>query len=325
MLMGEFTFVVITYNQQKYIIEHLESIKNQIIKYGANYRNYLVVGDDCSTDLTLYYLEQWLKRNNDLFCKVTINKQNKNGGIVNNYLSSIKIVETEMFTIIAGDDIYADNDIYSAASQSNFVYTPRISFSSKGDVYGEDLWLFKKCMLTHKTINEEMLSFLRYKMVVDTNALIWRKLFCSTSFFQEIAKFKWIEDYPTMISILQNKNINPTLYFKPIMLYRDDSGISNNSRHAKKTEYNIEEEKCFKEYNLKCFRFPKYINPYNYIFLVKKHFFKLDKKSLKKIKEFEKAYYEEVERNSLYLKEIMESSSLLANEIQRGATKNASN
>ena len=60
-----FTFISITYNHEKYIIEHLESIKYQILQYGKNEKVCFILSDDCSTDNTLLITQQWLKINSN--------------------------------------------------------------------------------------------------------------------------------------------------------------------------------------------------------------------------------------------------------------------
>ena len=65
--MKEFTFVIITYNQEQYILQHLESIKYQINKYGKGISVYLIISDDHSLDRTLQLAEIWLQENSCFF------------------------------------------------------------------------------------------------------------------------------------------------------------------------------------------------------------------------------------------------------------------
>ena len=45
-----FTFGLLLYNQEEFVIEALESIKYQIINYGNDINVSLIVNDDCSLD-----------------------------------------------------------------------------------------------------------------------------------------------------------------------------------------------------------------------------------------------------------------------------------
>ena len=81
-------FITISYNQERYIIEHLESIKFQITHYAnrceVNYRLF----DDCSTDLTVTLARQWLEENSQLFSSIDIVENSTNLGLNQNYLQA---------------------------------------------------------------------------------------------------------------------------------------------------------------------------------------------------------------------------------------------
>lgn len=81
-----FTFVTITYNHEKYIIEHLESIKYQIENFSKGKQVNLVISDDGSMDNTMLYAQQWIERNKYLFSEVELLTSEKNQGIIKNYL-----------------------------------------------------------------------------------------------------------------------------------------------------------------------------------------------------------------------------------------------
>lgn len=58
---------VLTYNSSEYIIETLDSIKNQ------NYQNIeLIISDDCSFDNTVILCTQWINLNRDRFVRVEL-------------------------------------------------------------------------------------------------------------------------------------------------------------------------------------------------------------------------------------------------------------
>lgn len=311
--MKGFTFVVFTYNQEEYIIEHLESVKKQITCYGSNYANTIIICDDCSKDRTTEFAKKWLEYNRDIGYEYRIIKQQRNVGIVKNYLSALHSVETNLFSIIAGDDMYYDNSVYAAAEQSNFVYTPRISFDSQGNIHGEKLWLFKKCLITKKTSKYVMEEMMKYRMVIDVMSVKWRKEFCSRSFYDEISQYDWVEDYPTMHNILNNPKLEVTLYHNPIILYRDDSGISQKKTHTKKSLYNDDQMKVFKDYNLKTKRYPKYVNLYNYYFVMIKIVDYLRFFFNKKIRNFEEEYNKECLKADLYLNDIKKDAKIFRN------------
>ena len=54
---NHFVFVTLTFNHEKYIIEHLESIKYQVENYGQKFSTKIVINDDCSSDKIALILE----------------------------------------------------------------------------------------------------------------------------------------------------------------------------------------------------------------------------------------------------------------------------
>ena len=105
----DFTFAVLTYNQEKFILQHLESIKYQIMKFGVDINVNLVVSDDGSKDNTIFLVEKWTNENYELFNDIKILKSTVNQGIVHNYIRLLDNIKTEKFKILAGDDIYFKN------------------------------------------------------------------------------------------------------------------------------------------------------------------------------------------------------------------------
>ena len=73
-----FGFITITYNHEKYIIEHLESIKFQIESYSLNEVT-LLVCDDCSTDNTIELISKWTSKYEWLFKDIQIIRSDKIG------------------------------------------------------------------------------------------------------------------------------------------------------------------------------------------------------------------------------------------------------
>lgn len=110
-----FSFLVIAYNHEKYIIDHLESIKYQILNYGKNISTDILISDDCSNDSTVELIDSWTLLNCDLFNRVVkfYNKVNK--GTCSCVADMILAIETDNFKLTAGDDIYSFENIYEAS------------------------------------------------------------------------------------------------------------------------------------------------------------------------------------------------------------------
>ena len=88
-----FTFLTLSFEQEKYIIQHLESIKYQMVHYGADVKAAYILADDASKDRTVEWARLWLEKNKEIFSDVTILENKENKGIVDNYLRGINAIK----------------------------------------------------------------------------------------------------------------------------------------------------------------------------------------------------------------------------------------
>lgn len=114
--MLDFTFIVLTYNHEKFILEHLESIKFLINQYGQGICFEIVIADDASKDSTVKSANEWLKANGDLFAKATVLYDGVNKGTCKNFTSAAELVTTEHCKVTAGDDVYSYENLFEAYS-----------------------------------------------------------------------------------------------------------------------------------------------------------------------------------------------------------------
>ena len=94
-----FSVAVITYNQEKYIAQTLDSIINQ----RHNYSYEIVVGDDCSSDGTREIVRQYAEKYPEIV-KPIFNE--KNLGIIKNYFNVISHCSGKYIMECAGDDFW---------------------------------------------------------------------------------------------------------------------------------------------------------------------------------------------------------------------------
>lgn len=244
-----FAFITITYNHEKYIIEHLESIKYQIETHSLA-DVFLIICDDCSTDHTVELISRWTIRNESLFLNVKIMKSEVNKGIVSNYIRAVNEIPCEKFKILAGDDLYYKHNISNALDGNDFLSSPVIKFSEEGFVL--PLWFEQKSI--------DSLDKLKKKMKKG-NPLVAPGIFTSKQLIHDkqlldfIGKYKWIEDYPTWhyIFIKNNKKVKYAVSYKPYILYRFSVGISGSKTYTSnfKTMFLLEENKMLKELGVK--------------------------------------------------------------------------
>jgi glycosyltransferase involved in cell wall biosynthesis len=105
--------IVISYNSSKFVIETLESIKDQ------TYKNIeLIISDDCSTDNTIDICESWLADNSIRFINTKIIKSSINTGVSANVNRGVFNSTGEWFKLIAGDDLLLKDCIYENIERS---------------------------------------------------------------------------------------------------------------------------------------------------------------------------------------------------------------
>lgn len=97
---------VITYNSSKYVLETLESIKDQ------SYQNIeLIISDDCSTDNTVELCQKWINDNCGRFVRTEIITSPVNKGVSANGNRAHNACNGEWIKSIAGDDLLLPNCI----------------------------------------------------------------------------------------------------------------------------------------------------------------------------------------------------------------------
>lgn len=115
--MNKFTFLVITYNHEEYILEHLESIKYQIDNYGTNLLVDLIIADDGSKDETVSICNFWLEENSNLFNSYKVLSDGKNRGTCKNLSLALEYLESNKCKITAGDDVYSYENLFEEFSK----------------------------------------------------------------------------------------------------------------------------------------------------------------------------------------------------------------
>lgn len=115
--------IVITYNSAKYVVETLDSIKNQ------SYNNFeLIITDDCSTDETIATCQKWIRNNENLNFRVQLIMNKINSGISGNINKGLQNTNGKWVKIIAGDDILLPNCLLANVDHVRF-YKANIIFS----------------------------------------------------------------------------------------------------------------------------------------------------------------------------------------------------
>ena len=116
-----FAFLVVTYNHQDYILEHLESIKYLVQTHGAGIDVDVIVNDDCSKDQTRSLVDSWLQINAGLFRHVKTLYNSKNLGTCASVNNMLTHVVADRCKLTAGDDVYSFENIFELTKHDSDV------------------------------------------------------------------------------------------------------------------------------------------------------------------------------------------------------------
>ena len=245
--MKEFTFGILTYNQEKYIVQCLESIKYQINAYGKDVKFNIVISDDCSSDRTIEISTLWIEKNKKLFHGIKIIKNKNNMGIVGNTIQIHKNINTLNFHIMAGDDLYTNLNIFDVLklNRGYFYLTPICLL--KGEIITKVDLRFENFFLTEEShLKDKLLEYLSFENVIAAPGVFYDYTLVDEGMYAALDAFKWIEDVPMWLYFLKKKQSFVKLSFYPHVIYRADTGISTNEVHIRRKEF-LEEERYLKE------------------------------------------------------------------------------
>src|ERR1035437_9840246 len=92
------SMIVLSYNQCRYVLETLESVKAQT--YNATQ---LIIVDDCSSDDSVATIEHWLQENR-IHCAFIRHKENQ--GICKSLNDALAVANGKYISMIAADDVW---------------------------------------------------------------------------------------------------------------------------------------------------------------------------------------------------------------------------
>lgn len=227
------SIIVITYNSEEFILETLESSKNQ------SYKNIeLIISDDYSTDNTLELCTKWITDNSDRFVFVKIVKAERNTGVPANCNRGVNASKGKWIKIIAGDDLLLTSCIESNVNfainnkEDKIFISNMIVFS---DVIGT-----RNVIRVNRPLNEEIWNkSVSINRQYEVNLLKYfgntPTYFINSEVFDYLKydeEFTFMEDYPFSLNALK-KGFKILYNDVETVLYRiHDNSLSN----AKTTE-----------------------------------------------------------------------------------------
>lgn len=219
---------IVTYNSSDYIIEALDSVRNQ------TYPNIeLVVSDDCSTDNTVPLVTDWMKSYGSRFSRTEIVVAPKNQGIPSNYNRAVNACHGEWLKMMDGDDLLTDDCI-----AVNIAYVQQ---HPEVQVVFSDLDCFRDNDTTHVVrhyFSEKDKTFFSLDAVGQLKWLLRSNVLPSQTCFIEASllkanpyneEYRLLEDYPMWLHLSQ---LGIKYYFieRCTALYRESESVSSSKK-----------------------------------------------------------------------------------------------
>lgn len=237
-----FTFLVITYMHERYILQTLESIKYQIENFGQDMKFQLILADDGSIDKTVKYVEFWLEENRNLFTVIDVVTFKENRGASLNIDRAYDLIKGDEYKFIEGDDLFSCYNIFETVKAlKNYdliccTYLPFID-----NVINEDK---SKYMVPGKrsVYSKKQISFLsKVTCPIGGAAVFERRELLTSSVRDLMLNFKLVGDRPKIYKyFVDNNDLEYRFESKPLILYRNsetsisqNKGSRNNKIHDK--------------------------------------------------------------------------------------------
>lgn len=225
---NSFAFFVLAYNHEKYIIEHLESIKYLVKRHGADIKFQLIVSDDASIDITTTLIDLWLEENGGLFFDVVRYYSVSNIGTCLSVKNGLGFLQAEYCKITAGDDVYSFVNLFRSVSMygSNDILSGIPLSLVEGKLKKNRFDILN--MIASDLIYKESLLIERFKWIHLMNApnIIYKiKYLKNQEVLNFIARFDVVEDWPLQIAIAEcNPNAKYFLNDEVFVYYRRTLG-----------------------------------------------------------------------------------------------------
>lgn len=247
----DITFIVLLYNQEACIVEHLDSLvvalSNRVME---EYNVELVIADDCSSDRSLCLVKTWLEKNRVRFSRVVIASGKDNLGTCKNLCRALRASSGRYVKILAADDLYLSCGISSAIDlldNCDIVLSPVVS-EPKGHS-NEEIEIDQKSIYLLNEFSTNSLDKLkkRFEPPISTPGWFFRRSVFSDEVLTFLEKFDLVEDKALWLKLLNdNKFLSINFLNQPMVCYRrHDNSVSNQKRSPVFFRYRCDRKKLF--------------------------------------------------------------------------------
>lgn len=243
--MKSFTFCVLTYNHENYILDTLESIKYQVKNYALNkIKVDLIIGEDNSTDNTKKIVDFWLNLNFDLFNRVVFLSNDKNIGACKTIVNMFSEIKTDDFKLIEGDDLFSSLnifDLFEKNKTSNVVSATSFRFYNYKILDDRNKYV---STLSKSLLSKRLIKVLTTISVPFNGSSMWyKKSLITEKMINRLSNYFVIGDRNIWFSLFHDwslKDISYSFEMNPIILYRINEYSITSETSPAKDKYNLD-------------------------------------------------------------------------------------
>lgn len=223
-----FAFMVVTYNHQDYILEHLESIRYLVQTHGRDWEVDLIVNDDASRDKTRALVDRWLAIHATMFRHVKTLYNAKNLGTCASVNNMLTHMVADRCKLTAGDDVYSFENIFElTAYTSDTAMVSGRALHLLGDELSVDRMSNTLATVTQVIYRHDSLLH-RFKHLSYNNApnlLYATKCLLNPKVREFLQRFDVVEDWPLQVAIAREyPRHRLALIDKVLVYYRRTAG-----------------------------------------------------------------------------------------------------
>ena len=204
MEIGSFSFCILCYNHESYILTHLNSIKYQILNYGKDIDFHLIIADDASKDNSTLKIQHWIASNRDLFVNIETIFNSTNQGTCFNTKKIFQTINSNYFKLTAGDDYYSSSNIFKAVQDNpgfDLLMGLPIRLGNKGlyiSKYEIFNFIASKLIYSNKSLRN---SVERVSIINAPNLFYSRSIAKNREVQNILDEFDVVEDWPLLVRI----------------------------------------------------------------------------------------------------------------------------
>ena len=226
------SIIIISYAQEEYIREAIESVLAQKV----NFKYELLIADDCSPDNTKKIIKEYEKKYPDI---IKVLDRPKNLGATNNYFDSLCHTSGKYVTVLEGDDYWCNDS--KIQKQVDFLESHEdyfaVSHIQEGRNLNNEIQGYFPIHLKKDMDILDVNDYIKYTKKYSSSSTLYRNFSKNKKILNKYKELlnmdNIIGDQQTSVFLVSQGKVH--VFAEPMMVYRmrNNDGISNfNSSHS---------------------------------------------------------------------------------------------